>query len=206
MTSHALLLPPWSLLSLRQFYWSTFHMDANVIFLCTCGLTTGEVLTVGLPPSSNTLLGTGLEDCLDPLVGQAWGRLGLGTLIGEFRVWLLVLRCVCVANKTMDALWEGSHCDRIVGGRKQGGGQGLAKHSHLISQGSPFAPPPTLPPCHSLTAFHSSLTRGSRDVGAALPGHIAGFSARHWGCVLEVDQSCLLQHLPWLSQMFIVLR
>lgn len=59
--------------SLRQFSWSPFHMDANVIFLCTCGLTTGEVLTVGLPPSSNTLLGTGLEDCVDALVGQAWG-------------------------------------------------------------------------------------------------------------------------------------
>lgn len=73
-------------------------MDANVIFLCTCGLTTGEVLTVGLPPSSNTLLGTGLEDCVDALVGQAWGGLGLGTLIGEFLIWLLVLRCVCVCG------------------------------------------------------------------------------------------------------------
>lgn len=71
-------------------------MDANVIFLCTCGLTTGEVLTVGLPPSSNTLLGTGLEDCVDALVGQAWGGLGLGTLIGVPH--LVTCVCVCVSS------------------------------------------------------------------------------------------------------------
>lgn len=83
-------------------------MDANVIFLCTCGLTTGEVLTVGLPPSSNTLLGTGLEDCVDALVGQGWG--GVRVRHPDWRVPRLVTGFeVCVvgewqANKTMDAL------------------------------------------------------------------------------------------------------
>lgn len=72
-------------------------MDANVIFLCTCGLTTGEVLTVGLPPSSNTLLGTGLEDCVDALVGQAWG--GVRVRHPDWRVPHLVSVCVCVCGK-----------------------------------------------------------------------------------------------------------
>lgn len=132
MMSCVLLLPPWSLLSLRQFSWSPFHMDANVIFLCTCGLTNwrGSYCWPAsiLKHSAGYWLGR-LCGCSG---GTSLGGLGLGTLIGG----------VCVCVKTMDALWEGSHRDRIVGGRKQGGGQGLAKRSHLISQGSPFAPPP----------------------------------------------------------------
>lgn len=52
-------------------------------------------------------------------------------------------------------------------GREQGAGQGLAKRSHFIRQGSPFAPPPLpsiLPPCHALEGFplpaHSFRHRG----------------------------------------------
>ena len=41
---------------------------------------------------------------------------------------------------------RGSRRDRIVRGEQGGGGgQGLAKRSHFISQGSPFAPPPPHP-------------------------------------------------------------
>lgn len=101
-------------------------MDANVIFLCTCGLTTGEVLTVGLPPSSNTLLGTGLEDCVDALVGQAWGGLGLGTLIGEFLIWLLVLGCVCVCGK-LTKQWMLCERGPTVTGLLGGGSKGVVR-------------------------------------------------------------------------------
>lgn len=69
---------------------------------------------------------------------------------------------------------RGSRRDRIVGGEKQGGGQGLAKRSHFISQGSPFAPPPpshlsSLPVMLSLP-FLPPLTRGTTEAGAALAG------------------------------------
>lgn len=59
-------------------------------------------------------------------------------------------RVVCVhcgggerqANTTMEALWEGPAVTGLLG-REKGADQGLAKRSHFISQGSPFAPPPT---------------------------------------------------------------
>lgn len=111
--------------------------------------------------------------------------------------------CVCVgvggvgewqANKTMDALWEGSHRDRIVGGRKQGGGQGLVKHSHLISQGSPFAPPPihllSHPPslsfshCFSLPANSWKQRRWSRS--ARTHRRVFGSSLRMFWTLIRV--------------------
>lgn len=62
---------------------------------------------------------------------------------------------------------RGSHRDKIVrgGGGGVGGSRGLAKHSHFISQGSPFAPPPALIHPPSLPPCHLSLPLPPRSLG-----------------------------------------
>ncbi|KAA8579943.1 hypothetical protein FQN60_005478 [Etheostoma spectabile] len=96
--------------------------------------------------------------------------------VGAWLSSLLVLEGGGEEEEEMKRKWRGfvrgSRCDRIVWGGEQRGGQGLAKRSHFISQGSPFAPPPPIhpPSCHSLAAFPSPLTRGATEAGAALAG------------------------------------
>lgn len=88
---------------------------------------------------------------------------------------------------------RGSRRDRIVGG-EQGGGQGLAKRSHFISQGSPFAPPP--PPIHppSLSCSrslpfptHSWNHRGRSRSSWTGPSVAHGFQEN---VLLNADPSC----------------
>lgn len=82
-------------------------------------------------------------------------------------------------------------------GREQGAGQGLAKRSHFISQGSPFAPPPPpinppLPVMLSQPFRPPSLVEPQRQE-SLWPDSTECSAGFRRGCASEAARSCLVQ-------------